>query len=90
MTEATEVKEANKKMNTKVRLERCFGGGGRGGLRVFSGPEEDLNLVPSVHILMAHNHMELKFQMPSSGFLYVRGTYRKLEQYLFRKTLTIL
>lgn len=90
MTEATEVKEANKKTNTKVRLKGCFGGGSRGGLRAFSGPEEDLNLVSSVHILMAHNHMELKFQMSSSGFLYVCGTYRKSEQYLFRKTLTIL
>lgn len=71
-------------------LEGCFGGGGRGGLRAFSVPVEDLSLVPSVHILMAHNHMELKFQMPSLSFLYVRGIYRKLEQYLFRKTLTIL
>lgn len=80
MTEATEVKEANKKTNTKMGLEGCFGGGGRGGLKAFSVPVEGLSLVPSVHILTAHNHMELKFQMPSSSFLYVHGTYRKLEQ----------
>lgn len=63
--EAIEVKEANKKMNTKKQwLEGCLGGGGGsgsgGGLSAFAALAEDLSWFPvSLPILTAHNHMEL-------------------------------